>query len=370
MTRLLILSAGVGAGHNSAAKALDAAVREHSLDVRSRWFDALRSTSRFFRSLYADSYLMMANYSPTLWGFLYKVMGKKSERKTLDTLVKAYDRLAYPRLMETVGEYAPDAVICTHFLPANVLIAHRMGPPVYTVVTDFDVHSFWVNTKADGYFVASEEVRWQMRHHGFPLEKVQVTGIPVHPSFAGPGDAAAARRKIGVRGKAPIILFISGGFGMGDMEAAVQRILSLKADFRLFALCGRNETMRRKLARRVRASRGRLKVGGMVPDLHEYMRAADLAITKAGGLSVSECLALSLPMILFAPIPGQEEHNADYLLERGAAVKAKAPEVLDFKLKELLDAPHLLAKMRRAAKAIARPNAARDVIGHVLRNLE
>jgi processive 1,2-diacylglycerol beta-glucosyltransferase len=145
------------------------------------------------------------------------------------------------------------------------------------------------------------------------------------------------------------------------METAVERLSRIRREYQLVVICGKNEALRRRIARFRTA-----KVHGFVKNIQVFMEASDLAITKAGGLTVSECLAKGTPMIVYSPIPGQEERNCDYLLERGAALKAKGLDVLDYKVAELLEAPRKLATMKEAARETARPFAARDVLRCVL----
>src|SRR5262245_53474844 len=136
MTRLLVLSAGAGAGHNRAAEA----VREHAVEagVDAEWFDSLKFTGAVFRTLYAESYIWMAGHSPALWGMVYQMMGRRSEQPNLRKLMKTYDSLNYRRLVRHIEDFRPDAIISTHFLPTNVVLAHRDGdgPPIFTVITD------------------------------------------------------------------------------------------------------------------------------------------------------------------------------------------------------------------------------------------
>lgn len=355
MARILILSASAGAGHNRAAEAIRESARAYCPGVETDWVDSLKYTNRVFAKLYEKSYVWMASYSPSLWGILYKQAGRNVEHRKISELIELHDRLTYRKLMEHVEKFKPDAVICTHFLPANVLLAKRIGVPVYLVVTDFDAHSLWVHKKAAGYFVASDEVKVQLSRFGYPPDKIRTTGIPIHPVFS-----QETPREPGGR---PEVLFMSGGFGMGRMEEALERILDIHLPFSLTVVAGKNEPMRRKLEA---VAAGRAAVHGFVTNVHELMGRSDLIITKAGGLTVSECLAKRLPMVIFSPIPGQEECNADYLLEHGCAVKARTLDVLDYKVLELLENPARLDMMKRACGAAARANAGRDVLRHVL----
>jgi processive 1,2-diacylglycerol beta-glucosyltransferase len=359
--RVLVISAGCGAGHNRAAEAIDAWAKEAFPNWRTEWFDALKYTSRAFQKLYGESYIWIVNHSPTTWGILYGLMGKKVDRPALDKAVRLFDKLAYKKLMAHVREFEPDAVIATHFLPTNVVLAHlgREAPPVHVVVTDFDVHSLWVNRGADGYFVASDEVRHLLARYGYPADRIRVTGIPVLPAFSKEMGREAAARKLGLDPGAPTVLFMSGGFGMGPMAESVERLLALE-DLQLVVIAGRNEKLRSTLAGLAKGTK--TQVHGFVTNVHEFMEASDVVISKSGGLTTSECLARGVPMVVFSPIPGQEERNCDFLLERGAAVKASSLEALDFKVRELLDDPARLARMKAAARAAARPLAGRDIL--------
>ncbi len=362
--RVLCLSAGTGAGHNRAAEALDAAARENFPGLESAWNDSLDYTSRVFRKLYADSYLWMVNQQPTLWGILYDALGKKSPAGTLDKVVNAYDKLAYRKLKKRVEEFAPDAILSTHFLPTNVMLARSRdpAPPVFVVVTDFDVHSAWINPAAAGYFVGCDEVKWQVARYGIPPERIHVTGIPILPAFSRERGRDVILREMSFKPSAPVVLMVSGGAGMKNLEEAVERVLSVPDDLHLLVVCGKNEKMRKSLEALTKKSGDRARIFGFVTNVHDFMEIADVVISKAGGLTVSEALSRGAPMIVYMPIPGQEERNTDYLLENGAAVKAKGVETLDFKVRELLQAPQRLASMRANARRIARPQAARDIL--------
>jgi len=355
MTRILILSASAGAGHNRAAEALRESARAYCPGVETEWVDSLKYTNRLFAKLYEQSYVWMASYTPSLWGALYKQTSRNTERRNLEKMVELHDRLTYRKLMEHVEEFKPDAAICTHFLPANVLLAKRIGIPVYVVITDFDAHALWVNRKVAGYFVASDEVKVQLARLGYPADKIRTTGIPIHPVFSEKVERPEAGK--------PTLLFMSGGLGMGHMEQALERLLAIPIPFNLTVVAGRNEAMKKKLEK---IAGGRATIHGFVTNVHELMGKSDLIITKAGGLTVSECLAKRLPMVLYSPIPGQEECNADFLLEHGCAVKARTIDVLDYKVLELLEKPHRLDMMARACGSVARASAGRDVLRHVL----
>jgi processive 1,2-diacylglycerol beta-glucosyltransferase len=355
MKRLLVLSAGAGAGHNRAAEALHETAKLLCPGLETAWLDSLRYTNAAFSKLYARSFAWIAARSPGLWGVLYHEAGRGPAEPHVRRLLAAFERLAYRKLARAVEDFRPDAVACTHFLPASVLLAKRIGVPVHVVLTDFDAHPLWVHPGAASTFAASLEVKVQLVRQGLDASRVRVTGIPIHPAFAEPSPRGAPPR--------PRILFMGGGLGMGPMEEILDRLLQMPVPADLVVVAGRNEPLRKRLER---AAAGRARVLGFVDTIPELMAESDLIVTKAGGLTVSECLARRLPMVLCSPVPGQEEANADFLVEQGCAVKARRPELVDFKVHRLLEDPDRLDMMRRACASAARPRAARDVLRHVI----
>jgi processive 1,2-diacylglycerol beta-glucosyltransferase len=243
----------------------------------------------------------------------------------------------------------------------------RLSARLSVAITDFDVHPLWIDARTDRYFASSDEAAHRLELRGIERARIAVTGIPVVPGFAEPVSAAGRRRLragLGLREDRICVLVSAGGFGVGRVDRAVTALLAAAgraggAD--LVVVAGRNEKLRAELAK-LPVPRGvRLEVLGFVTNMHELMAAADVMVSKPGGLTSSECLARSLPMIIVDPIPGQEERNATHLLEGGAACQAATPDALDFRLWRLLREPARLAEMRRAAGRLARPRAAFEV---------
>jgi processive 1,2-diacylglycerol beta-glucosyltransferase len=210
--------------------------------------------------------------------------------------------------------------------------------------------------------VASDEVAFRLADRGVPRERIHVTGIPVMPQFAAPLERATCARELGVSPDKFTVLMMAGGAGVGDLDQLAARLLRLPDDLQLIALAGRNEALLRELKSLAKSHPGKLFPLGFTTTVERVMTAADLVVTKPGGLSVTECLAKGRPMLLVSPIPGQEERNADYLLEAGAAIKAVDAATLEFKLARLLSEPARLRAMGEAARRIARAGAAGEVI--------
>ena len=159
---------------------------------------------------------------------------------------------------------------------------------------------------------------------------------------------------------------MSGGAGIGGIEILAEMLLALNHDFQIVALAGRNEQLLDRLDEIAAMHRERLFPLGFTRVVERVMTASDLAITKPGGLTTSECLAMGLPLIVVSPIPGQEERNADFLLENGAALKACDGGALNYRVSMLFDEPARLEELRRNSKQLAKPDAARTIINAIL----
>ena len=163
---------------------------------------------------------------------------------------------------------------------------------------------------------------------------------------------------------------------MGPIERLVADLLALGRPWQIVAVAGRAEQVRERLAvlarraTKLRDAATRLHVVGFTDVMDEWMAAADLLVGKAGGLTVSEALARALPMAIIQPIPGQEERNADHLLERGAAIRCNNLPAAAWKIARLMDDPARLAQMGVAARAMARPRAASEIAADALALLD
>ena len=368
--RILLLSVSAGAGHMRAAEALRAQAALTPTVASATHLDVMQFVSSGFRKLYTDFYITLVNKHPALWGYLYQMTNEAQADSSLQKLRRGVERLSTRALRKEIDAFAPDAILCTHFLPAEILArmlrSGRLRCPVWVQVTDFDLHRLWVQEGMAGYFAANDEVAYRMRAQGIPADTIHVTGIPIMPAFGAPGTRTACAAQLGLDPARTTILLMGGGAGLGSLDTLAARLLRLPGDFQLIVMAGKNLAALETLQRLASQNPGRLLAQGYTDRVEQLMICADLVITKPGGLTTSECLALGLPMIVNAPIPGQEERNADYLLEQGVALKAFDAVTLEYRIAYLLQHPEKLAEMRAKALALGRIDAARTVLDIVL----
>lgn len=366
---ILILSVSAGAGHIRAAEALVAAAAQAHPDVKVTHADLMTLMPAPFKRLYTKSFLKIVERAPALWGYLYDKSDKPGT-SLMHRMRRTFEHMNLRRFKRFLMETNPDCVICTHFLPAEILSRHKakggFDKPLYVQVTDFDIHSMWIHDHVDGYFAASDEVATRMKSKGIPGDRIRVTGIPIMPVFSTPLDRDTCAAELGLDPRKTTFLMMSGGAGLGGTEKLAERLLASGGDFQLVVLAGRNEALLKDLRDIEIRHPGRIHPMGFTRTIERIMACSDMAITKPGGLTTSECLAMGLPMLVVSPIPGQEERNADFLLEQGVALKAIDAGGMLYRVASVSKDPARLIPMRERMRAIARPRAAFAVLEHIL----
>jgi processive 1,2-diacylglycerol beta-glucosyltransferase len=369
---IAVFSVSAGAGHVRAAEALKATAEAKFPDLRVVHIDLMDLVPKLFRAVYADSYTPIVERHPALWGYLYAAADKRKIDSALDRLRSAVERLNTQKLKQVLREIEPDDVICTHFLPAELFSRWRRKrlwkKPVWVAITDFDVHMLWVYRSVTGYCVAAEEIAWRLRDRDVGEARIEVTGIPVMPAFGERLDRGECARELGIDPHRTTLLLMSGGAGVIPIHRLARRILEHQKDLQVIGLAGKNKRLLDSLQDVAHEFPGRMFPMPFTWSIERVMAVSDLAVTKSGGLTTSECLAMGLPMIVVSPIPGQEERNADFLLEHGAALKAYDGAGLEYKLRGLLQDPTRLNAMRASARRLAKPDAAESILKIVIRS--
>jgi processive 1,2-diacylglycerol beta-glucosyltransferase len=370
--RVLLISVRAGAGHMRAAQAIEEALRGRFPQVEVRNIEALAYTNAAYRRSFTGGYERLSRDLPSVWGLIYAQLEKKPVDSKTKKLTQLFDRMNIRPILKVIREFAPQRIVCTHYLPAEILAARRrkgkLGAWLSVVLTDYDIHTMWIQPGVDQYFVATEEMEYALRAKGVGDATVSATGIPVMPVFARTRDAdkGALRTRLGLRPDLPVVIVAASGFGAVKADETLAMLARAIDCVQFLAIAGRSAELGSQSERVAQSHPGTVVPYGFVENMHELMAAADFMVTKSGGLTSSECLAMGLPMVIVNPIPGQEERNADFLLESGVALKANSPAHLVFKVHTLLTDGELLARMKRAALRVARPAAAYDIAEQVM----
>lgn len=356
--RVLLTSASVGAGHTRAAQAIQTAFDEQPVEIEH--FDILDFTSRPFVKLYKDAYFEMVNRAPQLYGWLYDSLDRPFKKNPAKQLFEMTELRKFRR---EVAKFEPDVIISTHFLPSTVLSRDKKKKkfpdcPLVTVITDIDVHGLWLEEPSDHYFVADGEAEEFLRQLGIEQERITFSGIPTHPDFHTTYERSKVAKQHGLDSKITTILFSAGGFGLGkNIPSVVRAIVDRDIPLQLVVVCGKNESLLKEISKIPVRGKTIIKPIGFTTKMHELMACSDLLMGKPGGLTTSESFNQGLGWIVLNPIPGQEENNADFLLQNGAAIRCKKLSTLPFCIETLLSDKKRLASLRASSAQLAKPKA-------------
>lgn len=369
-----VLHASVGGGHKSAARALARAFEQRSPETKVRVIDALEGMSLEFRRLYAGSFDVGVAHTPTFYGAVFHATRDLDRSAAFRAARTLYNRVHGQRLIQMLRLGRPRAVVCTHFLPLEMALVERrrgrLDAPVFGVVTDYVAHGLWRQPDADLTFCAPGRARHDLRRGGVPARRVVVSGIPIDPVFAAPYDRLASKRAAGLDLARPTVAVLAGGAGMGPLVEVVERTArEVDGAADLVVVCGSNAALKARAEAAARHLPGRVKVVGFVDPIVELLRGADVVVTKPGGLTTSECLALGKPTVFYEAAPGQESANARFAADLAAGVAAGSPRATGEAAARLVRDAAARAALGDRARRVGRPAAALEVVDHVLARL-
>jgi processive 1,2-diacylglycerol beta-glucosyltransferase len=370
--KILLLTGSLGDGHIQAARAIAEAAGFYRPDAEVVVIDYMEWTHPRLHAAGRFCYMQWVKSLPSLYGYLYRKTRGDNRWSALFKRIKAFRTY---RMLELLRDVRPTKVVSTFPAAAAAMSFLRSAGwtdiPTVTVMTDYTDHSYWIHPHTDAYLVAAEHVRQALLRLRVPESRIAVTGIPVRQSFAQAYDRAQLQAKHGLDPSLPTVLVMGGGCGLiGKQLLTVLQKEEFPTPIQFVVVCGRNEKLQQSLEEekpKLEAKGGhRLHVTGYVNYVHELMASADLIVTKPGGLTVAEALALGLPMLLYKPLPGQEQANAAYLVESGAAALAADAGDLAARLRQVLADTALLTRMRDQAQAMCRKQGALDALRAIL----
>lgn len=360
--KVLITSLSAGSGHVRAAQAVLAAFQKFYPEIEAAHVDVADFVTPNFRRLYVEGYRVAVNHAPAVWGRLYHYTDHRPPERALTPLLYWAQRACATAFYDYMDRFQPDRILTTHFLIPQLLSAGRRPPPFHplieSIITDYEVHRFWVSETVSRYYVAHEELAATLARYGVPPSRVAASGIPVHPCFSDPVSPAAIFRDLGLDPLRPVILMLAGGLGLNELLNAVERLFALPGGAQIITVSGKNQALRARLDKLPTPPSITLRNLGFVYNMHELLTISHLVLTKPGGLTVSECLAKNKLMVLFSPIPGQEEKNAAFLLDHGAAVQVRTLSELPRVAERLLNDRELAGRILANVENCARPRAA------------
>ncbi len=321
------------------------------------------------------TYLGILNNTPGLWNYLY-------DNDFVSQVAKKLQTTAFPYYFRTISNAVQkrnlNAVVSTHAFAAMLLAkrtdaaAHRRAGkpvPLFAVLTDFYAHSYWPAKGVDLYFSPGRSAETGLKGNGAAPATILTTGIPVRKEFMIQEDARQKRKELGLAPDLFTVLITGGSKGLGDIPLAAEVLKKFLGKLQLVIMCGGNKKLSATLEKNLAGARNCRLVHGFVNNSADYLKAADIVVGKAGGVTIAETMALHKPMLLFSSFPGQEERNTRYLVKNRLAELAEDPRQLESLMRRYLLHPGALAALRNNIIMAARPYAARDIAAKIIERL-
>ena len=364
---MLFISAPVGAGHIQAARSISTAMCRQQNDVETKMANIFDFFNPYVGKVILNVYLKILKLFPKLYGVMYG-WGNESYFALLGRQVISH--YLAKNMEKYITEYNPDAIVCTHATPAG-LVAYLMKRkkvriPVIVVVTDFVVHRLWVYPEIQHYIVANESMRGFLTEHGVEENCTAVMGIPVDEKFSRLPNAERIRHSLQFCCQVKTILIMGGGAGILPMDDILLCCEKIDISLQIIVVTGNNENMYKKIMKLLPKLRNKVQVLGYVSYIDELMAVSDLIISKPGGMTCAETLCIGIPMLIYKPIPGQEEANTKYLIEQHVAIRADCLQDIQSLIKRLfIEQPEELTKLRQNILRIGQPMAAPTIANYI-----
>lgn len=356
--RVLVFSIAAGGGHGKAAEAIKTYVELEAPDSSVKILDTLKYVNPFIDKIVVGSYLNTIKHKPSLFGKLYDFAEKDD---ALFSVSNKFNDIISTKLMPLIKSFRPDILIATHPFCSEMIsilkIKGKVDIPTVTVLTDHAPHSFWLHQGIDAFVVSNEDMMEEMIDRGIEKEKIYPFGIPVSQEFLVKYSAEETLSILNLDKNKPTILLMGGTLGLGHLKDIYRDLNDSPLDFQIIVISGSNRKLYQELQKVVPNSKKTTRLLGFTKDVPRYMQISQLLFTKPGGLTVAEALVSNLPLILFSPIPGQEERNAQYLLRHGAAISMDSGMSVSDILDSTLNYPSKLDNLRKSCKMLAKPCA-------------
>ncbi len=365
--KILILTLPHGASHDRLANTLKKSLAQIQLGHTVQIVNALGHCAPWFR-LYYNSYEILLKYWPSLWGWI-----ENTQHESKSTNPTWLYRRGGKNLFRYIEAYDPDIVVATEVgLCELAALLKRESRARFCLVgapTDTDFDQAWAQPEVDLFVVSPGRGQARLAAEGISPTRILPCGLPVDPAFSSLPDRATARTCLGLEREPHLLLVMFGGTGMGNARRILQELEKINQPLQVVFITGRNHRLKEELARLAAASQGRSRylVLGWVNNIHEWMAASDLLVSKPGATTVTEAISSGLPLLALDPLPGDERRIGELIEDWGVGYLVRNPKDLAPSLARLLAHPEELQRLRQNALARARPNAARQAGEAILR---
>ncbi|MEJ9314873.1 glycosyltransferase [Priestia megaterium] len=336
--KYLILSATFGEGHKQVANAISEAVNYMVADTEPITIDIMEWVHPNLYPISNYIYKKGIKKFPQVYSFLYK---KTRVKNSFSVKLNSIFLTGMQTMLKIIQEIKPKVVISTYPFAAGIISKLKeqglIDIPSVTIITDYTDHSYWIYPSTDQYVVGSTQLRDRLIVLGVEEDKIKTTGIPVRKRFMDVLPKDVLLNKYMINPNMFTLLIMGGGDGFFGKGASTFRALeSISTPIQLFIVCGKNKKLKTQLEWELKGSKHDVRILGYCEKIEELMAISDLMISKPGGVTTSEAMAMDLPILIHHSLPGQEEDNTEYLCRSGFAFVANSEKDLIAKVENLV----------------------------------
>jgi len=361
---ILIFSVSIGSGHDQVAQTLRNEFIRADAKCRVKIVNTIKFISPILDKVMLDSYLNILKFYPRAWGKIYEKTNKLNPIIDINDIT---NRLMTSKLHKSINSFIPDCIICTHSFPSSIIsnLKQKKIPetPLISIITDYNIHTSYVNDNTDYYVIPHENLAYVMESYGVNSSKILPFGIPIKKEFNEHVNLAHIQKTYNLDVK-KTVLIMGGGLGLGEIYHLVSELDKKLEDAQIIAVAGRNNRLEQKL--KSMSTNNKLAVFGFVNNIYDLMEAADCIITKPGGVTTAEILCKQKPLVIFSPLPGQEYENAEFLLNSGVAVATSEVKKIPVLISQMLNFELRMKSIKDISGYLKKPNAAYDTVQFIM----
>lgn len=365
--RVLLMYISEVSGHHQATLAIEKSLRVLNPSLEIMNINGFGYTYPIIEKIVNKAYMGIIKRTPKIWDYLYdnpKIVAR------VQSIKEAIHKANHSKFEKLFNLFKPEVIVCTQAFPCGMVADYKktynLDVKIIGVLTDYAPHSYWIHEGVDYYVVPSQETGERLIKKGVAKDRIKFFGIPVDPKFAQKLDKSSVARKLELDENVPTILIMGGGQGLGPIKDAVKSLVALETDLQLIIVAGINKKLIKWLKKTQVKSPKKIIIYEYTNNIEELMAVATLAITKPGGMTTTEALSKGLPMVIVRPIPGQEMHNADFLLKKNVAIRVNELDKIGKEVEALLQTPGRVQAMSQAAYENSRPQSSSDIAKLIL----
>lgn len=359
---ILILSASTGGGHMRASRAIESYMNENYKSANVKIIDSLLYINPILNKTVTSGYISLATRTPKIYGKIYELTNKEDR---WSSFVSRLNYLFANKLLPLIEEFEPDVIITTHPFPTEMVSILKskelVNIPLVCIMTDYAPHKTWVNPKVDAYIVSNDDMVNEMIKIGVKEEIIYPYGIPIEKVFFEKKDRDLVLNELELNHNIPTILMMAGSFGVTNVFDIYEDILNINRDFQIIVITGKNKKLYDEFLNIIAESKKHTKLIYFTDEVNKFMQVSDIIITKPGGLTITEALASNIPMAVFDAIPGQEEENAEFLINHNMAIRLEKGQSCDKVIEELLINKEKLNGMKEACKSFNKNDSSKNI---------